>query len=77
VSTVETLVCSQVVQAVQVMKICNELVKKVKKYVFSDTTQGGQIWFLQGAGLSWKKAKKSQSAKRKFWDQQAHAKFWR
>ena len=24
-------------------KICNELVKKVKKYGFSDRTQGGQI----------------------------------
>jgi len=25
------------------VKICNELVKKVKKYGFSDRTQGGQI----------------------------------
>jgi len=25
------------------VKICNELVKEVKKYVFSDRTQGGQI----------------------------------
>ena len=31
------------------MKICNELVKKVKKYGYSDRTQGGQIYFLQGA----------------------------
>jgi len=25
------------------VKICNQLVKKVKKYDFSDTIQGGQI----------------------------------
>ena len=30
------------------MKICNQLVKNLKKYGFSDRTQGGQIWFLQG-----------------------------
>jgi len=30
------------------VKICNQLVKNVKKYGFSDRTQGGQIWFLQG-----------------------------
>jgi len=28
------------------VKIYNQLVKKVKKYVFSDRTQGGQISFL-------------------------------
>jgi len=31
------------------MKICNQLVKKVKKYGFSDRNQGGQTYFLQGA----------------------------
>jgi len=31
------------------VKIYNQLVKKVKKYGFSDKTQGDQIWFLQGA----------------------------
>jgi len=31
------------------VKICNQLVKKVKKYGLSDKTQGGQIWFLQEA----------------------------
>jgi len=46
------------------VKICNELVKKVKKYGFSDRNQGGQILFLQGGSLSWKRAK------RKFWGQQ-------
>jgi len=33
--------------------------QKSEKYGFSDRTQGGQIWFLQGAGLSWKMAKKA------------------
>jgi len=49
------------------VKICNELVKKVKKYGFSNWTQGGQIEFLQGAKSI---LEKSQRAKRKFWGQQ-------
>jgi len=52
------------------VKICNPLVKNVKNYGFSDRNQGGQIQFSNGPNLSWKGAKKSQKAKRKFWSQQ-------
>jgi len=49
------------------VKICNQLVKKVKKYSFSDRYPGGQTWFWQGAKSI---LEKSQRAKRKFWGQQ-------
>jgi len=50
------------------VKICNQLVKNWKKYSFSDRTQGGQIWFLQGSKSILKKCKKkAKRAKPKFW----------
>ena len=52
------------------MKICNKLVKKGKKYGFSDRTQGGQIYSCKGPNLTWKRVKKSQRVKRKYWVQQ-------
>jgi len=60
------------------VKICNELVKKVKKYGFSDRTQGGQIQFLQGASPFRKRVQKEPKAKRKFWGQQMNSskQFW-
>jgi len=42
--TILTKVCNQKPSKYRnLVKICNELVKKVKKYGFSDKTQGGQI----------------------------------
>jgi len=52
------------------VQIWNELIKKMKKYGFSDRTQGSQIWFLQGASLFCKRGKKSRRAKQKFWGQE-------
>jgi len=37
----------------------------MKKYGFSDRTQGGQILFLQGASPSWKRAKKESNGQTK------------
>jgi len=50
------------------MKICNQLVKNVKKCVFLDRTLCGQIQYLQGAKSILENGQKR--AKPKFWSQQ-------
>jgi len=52
------------------VKICNELVKEVKKYVFQTGPRVVRSNFCKGPVYPGKGPKKSQKAKRKFWGQQ-------
>jgi len=52
------------------VKICNELVKKVKKYGLSDRTRVVRSNSCKGLAYPGKGPKKNQRAKGKLWDQQ-------